>query len=73
MNTPPFRDLHSALPDSLFFELLECVEVLREFCRQNRFRGGLPQIEVSFDIDANRVLNISARKTKPPAKASQCK
>ena len=31
---------------------------------------GVPQIEVTFDIDANGILNVVARRTRPPARSS---
>ena len=31
---------------------------------------GVPQIEVSFDIDANGIINVSAKPTRPRARNS---
>ena len=32
---------------------------------------GVPQVEVTFDIDANGILNVSAPRTRPPARSSE--
>jgi molecular chaperone DnaK len=54
----------------------------REFAQDNKSLGrfildgippaprGIPQIEVTFNIDANGIVNVKAKPTRAPAKSS---